>query len=95
MIEEILVLGFLGIVLSLGLEIASRRFEREGGGERIGAVEDTLPGLDCGACGYAGCSQYAKEVVADPSKLGACVQISEEGREEIAEILGVETVEEA
>ena len=28
--------------------------------ERVAAIEEVLPGANCGACGFAGCSDYAK-----------------------------------
>lgn len=88
MITEILVLGILGLISGLGLEIATRKFQQGEGNEKTEAVREILPGLNCGACGYAGCDQYAKEVVKDPSLVGSCVQISEEEREKIAKIIG-------
>jgi RnfABCDGE-type electron transport complex B subunit len=39
---------------------------------RVTQVYDALPHLDCGACGYPGCSGYAKAVIADPQLLGKC-----------------------
>jgi RnfABCDGE-type electron transport complex B subunit len=39
---------------------------------KIEDVFNTLPHLDCGACGFAGCMSYAKAVVADPALLGKC-----------------------
>lgn len=87
MIAEIIILGLLGLASGIGLEIASRKFEGEEESEKIEAVQEVLPGLNCGGCGYAGCEAYSEEVVKNPSKLGSCVQISEEENEKIAEIL--------
>lgn len=39
---------------------------------KIEQVHNVLPGIDCGACGYAGCASYAKAVVADPTLIGKC-----------------------
>ncbi len=86
MIIEIVFLGILGLISGLGLEIVSSRLEEEAD-ERVKAINDVLPGLNCGACGYAGCDQYAEEVVDDPDNLGACVQLSDEQREEIRDII--------
>ena len=92
MIMEIVILSFLGLLAGIGLEIASQKFKEEKD-ERTGAVRDILPGLNCGACGYAGCDQYSEEVVKDPSKLGSCVQLSEEEREKMSEILQIDEEE--
>ena len=40
--------------------------------EKITQVHESLPNVDCGACGFAGCGAYAKAVVSDPELLGAC-----------------------
>ncbi len=86
MIMEIIILGILGLISSVGLEVVSMKFKGEGD-EKTEAIQEVLPGLNCGACGYAGCEQYSKELVKDPSVVGSCVQISDEEREEIKEIL--------
>ena len=39
---------------------------------RIGEVTQLLAGANCGACGYAGCSGYAKALVEGTAKLDAC-----------------------
>jgi len=39
---------------------------------KVEQIHRALPNLDCGACGFAGCAQYAKAVGADPELLGAC-----------------------
>ena len=92
MIVEIIILGILGLISGLGLEIVSLKFATEED-ERTEAIEDVLPGLNCGACGYAGCEQYAKGLIDDPSELGSCVQLSDEQREEIKKILESESEE--
>lgn len=85
MIAEIAILGLLGLIAGIGLEIASRKFKEEGD-ERVEAIREILPGLNCGACGYAGCDQYSEQLVKDPSVLGSCVQLSDDDREKIKEI---------
>ncbi|UCG46072.1 MAG: RnfABCDGE type electron transport complex subunit B [Phycisphaerales bacterium] len=39
---------------------------------KVEQIHRALPNLDCGACGFAGCAQYAKAVLADPELLGGC-----------------------
>ncbi len=39
---------------------------------KIEQVLSVLPHIDCGACGYAGCSSYAKAVVENPNLIGLC-----------------------
>lgn len=58
--------------------------------ERIDKITELLPGANCGACGYAGCANYAESMVTEgcePDKCNAC----ESGNLRlIAEILGKE-----
>ncbi len=39
---------------------------------KIEQIHEALPNLDCGACGFAGCGQYAKAIMTDPELLGKC-----------------------
>lgn len=56
----------------------------------VAEIEDVLPGLDCGACGYPGCQQCAKAMVAGEASPDSCVPGGEEVAEQVADILGVE-----
>ncbi|NVO01141.1 MAG: Fe-S cluster protein [Bacteroidetes bacterium] len=40
-------------------------------------VMDLLPKLDCGACGYKTCEDFAKFVEAEPDQLKLCIHITE------------------
>jgi Na+-translocating ferredoxin:NAD+ oxidoreductase RNF subunit RnfB len=39
---------------------------------KVQEVQNALPGIDCGACGFAGCAAYAKAVAANPELIGRC-----------------------
>lgn len=56
---------------------------------RIDTVEDLLPHANCGACGYPGCRPFAEALVAGKVLPGKCTVGTEEGRENIANFLGV------
>ena len=56
---------------------------------RIKEIEGCLAGANCGACGYPGCSGFAKALVEGKATLGACGQTPKEKRIEISNILGV------
>lgn len=58
--------------------------------ERIGAVSEHLAGANCGGCGYAGCSDFAKALVEGNANLNCCGATDNESKEEIAKILGIE-----
>ncbi len=57
---------------------------------KVEQVQEALPNIDCGACGYAGCSSYAKAVVADPEKIGMCAPGGPDTSNKIAEILNLQ-----
>lgn len=58
--------------------------------ERISKVSEHLAGANCGGCGYAGCSDYAKALVEGTATLNNCNATSSEEKSEIAKILGIE-----
>ncbi len=80
----------LGILFGIGLAYASKVFAVKKD-ELIEELEDALPGLNCGACGYAGCSSYA-EVIAggDEEDLTLCAPGGEPTAFKIAELMGKE-----
>ena len=58
----LLVLGIMGLLLGLGLAFASDIFEVKVD-ERVEAVTNLLPGYNCGACGFPGCSGFAEGII--------------------------------
>lgn len=63
----ILILAGLGLVLGFLLALAAKFLHVEED-KRIKAVEDMLPGANCGACGYAGCHDLAEALVTGKAK---------------------------
>jgi electron transport complex protein RnfB len=79
----------LGLVFGLSLAIVSRKFRVEVD-PRIEQVTALLPGLNCGACGFPGCSGYAEALVAGGAAIGLCPPSSAEANSRIAALLGRE-----
>ena len=52
----------LGVVSGILLTAASKLFAVKTD-ERLDAVTEALPQVNCGACGYSGCADYARAVV--------------------------------
>lgn len=48
------------------------------------ATEITLPGLDCGLCGYRTCEQLSSELAARPELLKRCIHLEKRGGEAAA-----------
>ena len=57
---------------------------------KIEQIHQALPNLDCGACGFAGCGQYAKAVLENPELLGKCAPGGPQTTENIAQILNLQ-----
>lgn len=58
--------------------------------ERVAAIEEVLPGANCGACGFAGCSDYAKALGNDADvSTSLCPVGGAAVASQIAEIMGV------
>ena len=55
----------IGTVFGLGLAFAAKKFAVKED-PRVDQVSDVLAHAHCGACGYAGCRQYAEAVVLNP-----------------------------
>jgi len=57
---------------------------------KIEQIQQALPNLNCGACGFAGCAQYAKGVSENPELLGRCAPGGAETTAKIAGILNLQ-----
>lgn len=65
-------LAVLGLFLGLGLAFAADFLKVEVD-QRFTDVEALLPGFNCGACGYPGCSGFAEGIVeGEVDKLSMC-----------------------
>lgn len=53
-------------------------------------IHAALPKIDCGTCGFAGCSSYAKAVAADPTLLGRCSPGGTDAMNKIGVILNLQ-----
>jgi Na+-translocating ferredoxin:NAD+ oxidoreductase RNF subunit RnfB len=82
------VLAFCGMGLLVGvlLTVASKVFAVESD-ETAEAVLSVLPGVNCGACGYAGCADYAA-AVAKGADVSLCKPGGKEAADKIAAIMG-------
>jgi RnfABCDGE-type electron transport complex B subunit len=89
MLPPIIILGSLGILFGFGLFVASRVF-RVHIDPRVGRIQHALPGSNCGACGFAGCSGFAKAIVHGSADVAGCIPGGEDVSHLVADIMGVE-----
>ncbi|MFW6354699.1 MAG: (Fe-S)-binding protein [Verrucomicrobiota bacterium] len=89
LLPPLLFMGGLGFVLATFLAVANRRlYVAED--PRIDAVEEMLPGTNCGACGSPGCRAFAEACVGGEANPAQCTVSSRDRVREIADLLGVE-----
>jgi electron transport complex protein RnfB len=85
---QTVIIGGTGLICAAVLAIAAR-FLAVHEDPRIETVTAILPGINCGACGYAGCSDYAKHIVVDGLPVNLCAPGGHETIRKIAEFMGV------
>lgn len=93
--DEAAVLSAMGILGGVGLAFASliavcSRKLRVWEDPRIDAVTALLPGANCGACGSAGCRNFAERLLARRAQPSGCTVMSADGVRAVAEHLGVD-----
>ena len=88
-LTAIVALGGLTLLLALLLVFANNKlyvYEDP----RIDEVEEMLPHANCGACGYPGCRPFAEALVDGKALPAKCTVSSDEGRQLIADYLGIQ-----
>ena len=90
MILTIIILSVVGVLSGLILSIASiiMAVKKDETAEKI---EEVLPGANCGACGFSGCSGYAAALASkETDNTALCAPGGADASAKIAEILGVD-----
>ena len=86
----VLVLAALGLVLGGLIGFTAKKFAVQTD-PRIEEISELLPGANCGGCGYAGCTDFARAIVEDGVSPSGCVVVAEDVLETIARAAGQET----
>ena len=87
-IMPVVILGITGVLMGLFLAFASKKFEVEVD-PKVEAILAILPGVNCGACGYPGCSGYALGVALEGAKMTLCAPGGPKVAAKIGDIMGV------
>lgn len=87
----VLIVGIIGLLAGVILAVASvvMAVPKD---EKAEALEEILPGANCGACGYSGCSGYAKAMAEGTAQPGLCSPGGAAVAAECAELLGTGSV---
>lgn len=87
MITAVVALASLALLAAFGLAMAARAFA-VAVDPRAEAIEDTLPGANCGACGLPGCSELSRRIAEGKADVDACPVGGEAVARLIAQIMG-------
>jgi len=89
-INPVLLTVVVGLISAVVLAVAAK-FMAVPVDETAVKIRECLPGANCGACGFAGCDDYAAALAADHSiKTNLCVPGADAAAANIAAVLGVE-----
>jgi electron transport complex protein RnfB len=80
----------LAVIFAIALLFASEKLKVTVD-PKIDQVHQILPHLDCGACGFPGCSQYAKAVIDNPELIGSCSPGGPKVADAIGSVLNLQT----
>ena len=89
LIIAIATMGGLGLVFAGGLAIADKKL-RVFEDPKIAQINEALPNANCGGCGYAGCYDFAVNVVAGKASVTGCPVGGEDTAKDVANIMGVD-----
>lgn len=79
-----LVLAIIGAFFGVLIAICSKYFYVKTD-ERVEVITSMLPGYNCGACGSAGCSGHAQNILDGKSQIDQCKPSKKEQIEKIRE----------
>jgi RnfABCDGE-type electron transport complex B subunit len=87
---SILLVAGIGLLIGLILSVASivMAVPKD---EKAEKLLNALPGANCGACGYSGCSGYADALAKGEAEIGLCSPGGIACAKELSAIMGVET----
>jgi len=88
-LKTVIGLGSMGLFFGVGLAYASKKFAVESD-PKIEAINNALPGANCGGCGYPGCAALAQAIANGEAAVNACPVGGSETAGNIAAIMGVQ-----
>jgi len=89
---SILGMGGLAFFFAVILALANERLKVKEN-PKIEELEGSLPGVNCGACGFLSCHEYAEHLANNTAPIDSCKPGGEETQKILAKILGVKPLE--
>ena len=86
-IISVISLGAIGFFFALILSAADKTLAVETD-KRLEEIIEMLPGVNCGACGFAGCAAFAQEVLKQKNIFSGCIPGGKELNNTIAKLVG-------
>jgi Na+-translocating ferredoxin:NAD+ oxidoreductase RNF subunit RnfB len=90
MLMAIVGLGGIAIFFSILIALASAEF-RVQENPRLDRITEILPGLNCGACGFANCKAFAEAVIDGKAPADGCKVRGTKTAEQISVAIGKKT----
>lgn len=91
-ITPVIIVSVIGI-LSGGILTIAAKYMSVPVDERINSIRNVLPGANCGACGFAGCDEYAEKLVEGGVRSNLCIPGGSLCSQSIAQVLGTDAEE--
>lgn len=88
----VLIVAGIGTAAGIMLALASK-FMSIPPDEKFEAVRGALPGINCGACGFAGCDQYAQAIAHEGASTNKCIPGGDATSAAISGILGTSAMD--
>lgn len=88
-IIPVAVFAILGSISGILLTVVSKIFAVKTD-DRIEKINESLPQANCGACGFAGCEDYANAIVKDNAQTNLCRLGGADVVKKVSEIMGTE-----
>lgn len=89
----VIILTGIAIAFSILIAIFSKKFAVKKD-IQVEAVGNLLAGANCGACGYAGCEDFARALVKGEAKVSGCNATNKENKKKISALLGSDSSDE-
>lgn len=88
-VTAVIIVTITGLV-GAAILVAASQFMKVDVDERVSLLLEVLPGANCGACGHAGCADYAGSIVEEGEAGNLCIPGGPKVAAKIADIMGGE-----